>query len=162
MPDVNIGFYYRNVNSENAFRPYGGFSVFHVTYPKEQFLDGTADHLPLRYFAQLGASYDLNDLVNLSPNVYYQRQREFQQILFNVLGSYAIHKTPYKVIAGLGYRTQDAVIMYLGFQHGLNIFRFSYDFNVSGLKTYTRNRGAIEFSLIYRAGNTKKRSVNRF
>jgi type IX secretion system PorP/SprF family membrane protein len=162
MPDVNIGFYYRNVNKEKVFRPYGGFSVFHVTYPKEQFLDGTSDHLPLRYFFQLGASYDLNDLVNLTPNVYYQRQREFQQLLVNVIGSYVIHQTPYKVLAGLGYRSQDAVIMYLGFQHGLNIFRFSYDFNVSSLKTYTRNRGALEFSLIYRAGSTKKKAVNRF
>jgi len=162
MPDVNIGFYYRNVNKEKVFRPYVGLSVFHVTYPKEQFLDGTAGHLPLRYFGQLGASYDMNDLVNFSPNIYYQRQREFQQLLVNVLASYSVHKTLYKVIAGLGYRSQDAVIMYLGFQHGLNIFRFSYDFNVSSLKTYTRNRGALEFSLIYRAGSVKRRSVNRF
>jgi type IX secretion system PorP/SprF family membrane protein len=162
MPDVNIGFYYRNINEAKHFRPYGGFSVFHITYPVEQFLDGTKSHLPLRYFAQLGASYDINDLTNISPNIYYQRQREFQQLLINVLASYSIHQTPYKVIAGLGYRSQDAVIMYLGFQHGLNIFRFSYDFNVSSLKTYTRNRGALEFSLIYRAGSFKKRTVNRF
>jgi hypothetical protein len=95
MPDVNIGFYYRSINKEHKFRPYGGFSIFHVTYPKEQFLDGVVDHLPLRYFIELGASYDISDLFNLIPVVYYQRQREFQQILINVLGSYAVYRTPY-------------------------------------------------------------------
>lgn len=162
MPDVNVGFYYRNINTENNFRPFGGFSVFHVTYPKEQFLDGTVDHLPLRYFFELGAIYEINDLITLKPVVYYQRQREFQQVLINLLGSYSIHKSPYKVMAGIGYRYQDAVIMHLGIEHGYNIFRFSYDFNVSGLQTYTRNRGAIEFSLIYRAGSTKRKRVSRF
>jgi len=63
------------------------------------------------------------------------------------------------IIAGIGYRHQDALIMHLGFKHGLNIFRFSYDFNTSSLKTYTRNRGALEFSLIYVAGSSKKKKV---
>jgi type IX secretion system PorP/SprF family membrane protein len=160
MPDANIGFYYRNTNSQKHFRPYGGFSVFHLTYPKEQFLDGVIDHLPLRYFFELGATYEINESTSIVPVVYYQKQREFQQVLINVLGYYNINDTPYKVIAGFGYRYQDAVIMHLGFQHGLNIFRFSYDFNVSDLKTYTKNRGAMEFSLIYRAGSNKKARIN--
>ncbi len=160
MPDANIGFYYRNTNKAKQFRPYGGFSVFHLTYPKEQFLDGTIDHLPLRYFFELGSTYEINESTSIVPVVYYQRQREFQQVLINVLGYYNINDTPYKVIAGVGYRYQDAVIMHLGFQHGLNIFRFSYDFNVSDLKTYTKNRGAMEFSLIYRAGSNKKARIN--
>lgn len=159
MPDANIGFYYRHINKGVKFRPYGGFTVFHITYPKEQFLDGTVDHLPLRYLFELGASYDINEQVNIIPVVYYQRQREFQQFLVNVLGSYSFDKSPYKLIAGMGYRHEDAIIMHLGFRHGLNIFRFSYDFNISGLKTYTRNRGAIEFSLIYVAGSDKKKKV---
>lgn len=160
MPDANIGFYYRNINVEQKFRPYGGFSVFHITYPKEQFLDGVVDHLPLRYFFELGATYDINEFTSIVPVVYYQRQREFQQILINVLGYYNFTDSPYKLIAGLGYRYQDAIIMHMGFQHGLNIFRFSYDFNISDLKVYTRNRGALEFSLIYRAGSTKKEKIN--
>ena len=162
MPDANIGFYYRNIDDDKKFKPYGGFSLFHVTYPKEQFLDGTVDHLPIRFLFELGSTYQINDQINLNPAVYYQRQREFQQLLINVMADYNFIDSPYKVIAGMGYRHQDAVIMHLGFQHGLNIFRFSYDFNISDLKTYTRNRGAIEFSLIYVAGSAKRTKVTLF
>ena len=161
MPDVNIGFYYRNTDKEKKFHPYGGFAVSHITYPKEQFLDGTSDNLPLRYFFELGAEYKIDSKVRLNPVAYYQRQREFQQFVLNVLGKYEFTDSPYHLVAGLGYRHQDAVIMHLGFQHGLNIFRFSYDFNISDLNQYTRNRGALEFSLIYVAGSIKKKDIDR-
>jgi type IX secretion system PorP/SprF family membrane protein len=159
MPDANIGFYYRMIDDTKKFKPYGGFSLFHITYPKEQFLDGTVDHLPIRYLFELGATYQINEEIDINPVVYYQRQREFQQILINLMGSYKFMDSEYKLLAGMGYRHKDAVIMHLGFQHGLNIFRFSYDFNISDLKTYTRNRGALEFSLIYVAGSAKKKKV---
>ena len=163
MPDVNIGFYYRNINMDKQFRPYGGFSVFHITNPKEQFLDGTVDRLPLRYFFELGAEYKINEEVIINPVVYYQRQREFQQFVANIIGKYNFMTSPYKLLAGIGYRHQDAVIMHLGFQHGYNVFRFSYDFNISDLNVYTKNRGAMEFSLIYVAGHKKQnKKILRF
>jgi type IX secretion system PorP/SprF family membrane protein len=161
MPDANIGFYYKNINRRHRARPYGGFSVFHVTYPKEQFLDGSEGRLPLRYLGNVGLEYSVNDQIELDLNGYYQMQRDFQQILINLYGDYRFEGSEYRILAGIGYRNKDAVIMHLGFKHGYNIFRFSYDFNISGLKEYTRNRGAIEFSVIYVAGKKQSKNLSR-
>ena len=37
----------------------------------------------------------------------------------------------------------------MGIKHGNNYYRFSYDVNVSPLRSYTRNNGAFEFSIVY-------------
>jgi len=159
MPDANIGFNYRNINLSNRFRPFAGLSAYHITYPKEQFLDGSEGRLPLRWMLTAGTEISINNTVELVFDGFYNRQRDFQQGLVNLYGIYKFEHSEFNLIAGIGWRSDDAVIMQLGFKHGNNIFRFSYDFTTSGLKTYTRNRGAIEFSFMYVAG--KKRSRNR-
>jgi type IX secretion system PorP/SprF family membrane protein len=161
MPDVNFGFLYKNINRYNRFRPFAGFSVFHVTYPKEQFLDGSEGRLPLRWLFNAGTEFTINELVELELNGYYQMQRDFRQLLINLYFNYRFQESKYRLLAGLGWRDKDAVIMHLGFKHGYNVFRFSYDFNISGLKEYTRNRGAMEFSFIYVSGQRKSRKSTR-
>ena len=162
MPDANIGFYYKNINRQHRARPYGGFSVFHVTYPKEQFLDGSEGRLPLRYLFNFGLEYEISDKVDLEANAYYQMQRDFRQLLINIYADYQFEGSQYRILAGIGWRNKDAVILHLGFKHGYNVFRFSYDFNTSSLKEYTRNRGAFEFSVMYVAGKKKSRNRSRF
>jgi type IX secretion system PorP/SprF family membrane protein len=161
MPDVNIGFLYKNINRQNRFRPFAGFSVFHITNPKEQFLDGSEGRLPLRYLFNGGTEYSINELVELEVNAYYQMQRDFKDLLINLYGEYRFEGSQYRVLAGIGWRNKDAVILHLGFKHGYSIFRFSYDFNISGLKEYTRNRGAIEFSILYVAGQKRGKNLTR-
>jgi len=161
MPDVNIGFLYKNINRQSRFRPFGGFSVFHVTNPKEQFLDGSEGNLPLRWLFNAGTEYTINEQIELELNAYYQMQRDFRQILINLYGEYRFDGSEYKVLAGIGWRNKDAIIMHMGFKHGYNTFRFSYDFNTSDLKEYTRNRGAIEFSIIYIAGQKRGKNLSR-
>lgn len=161
MPDANIGFYYKNINRRHRARPYAGFSVFHVTYPKEQFLDGSEGRLPLRYLINGGLEFTVNDLVELEANAYYQMQRDFRQLLINAYVNYRFDRSQYRIFGGIGWRNKDAVILHMGFKHGYNIFRFSYDFNTSDLKEYTRNRGALEFSVIYVAGQKKGKNLTR-
>ena len=69
---------------------------------------------------------------------------------FNIgcLAYYTIKNSSLDAILGCDYRHKDAVIAHIGFRQGKSIFRFSYDINISGLKGYTNNRGAWEFSLI--------------
>jgi type IX secretion system PorP/SprF family membrane protein len=162
IPDANLGFYYRNINQKILFNPYVGLSVFHIFYAKETFIDGSEGRLPLRYVGNAGTGINFNQDFNMEVNLYYQRQRDFNQWLVNVYAKYNIDRSEYQVIGGFGYRVGDAIIMHAGFKHGYNTFRFSYDFNISDLKTYTRNRGAIEFSILYVAGRKKGKITSRF
>ena len=161
MPDVNLGFFYKNINRRNRFRPYAGVSVYHVTHPKEQFLDGSVNRLPLRYLFMAGTEFSINELVELELNGYFQMQRDFLNLQLNLYGDYRFDDSPYSILAGLGWRNKDAVIMHLGFRHGYSTFRFSYDFNISSLKDYTRNRGALEFSVMYVAGKKRGKDISR-
>lgn len=162
IPDANLGFYYRNINRKNQFNPYGGLSVFHLFYANETFLDGSTGKLPLRYLIHAGTGINFNQLFEMEVNTFYQMQRDFTQLLINVYAKYNIDRSEYKIVGGIGWRYQDALIVHAGFKHGNNTFRFSYDFNISDLKSYTRNRGAIEFSVLYVAGRKRGNITSRF
>jgi type IX secretion system PorP/SprF family membrane protein len=97
MPDANIGFYYKNINRRHRARPYGGFSVFHVTYPKEQFLDGSEGRLPLRYLGNVGLEYSVNDQIELESNLYEYRNL-LSQKANNIEHELQSIKAEYKVV----------------------------------------------------------------
>jgi type IX secretion system PorP/SprF family membrane protein len=85
----------------------------------------------------LGGTRD--NSVYISPNILYQKQRDFQQ--FNV-GFYAA-KPP--LIGGLWYRGQDAFIALVGLQQG--IFKFGYSYDVTVSKLYNASAGSHELSM---------------
>ena len=65
------------------------------------------------------------------------------------MGQVALMNGIYGVVGGASYRWNDAIIAQVGIKHGNNMYRFSYDVNVSPLRTYTNNNGAFEFSIVY-------------
>lgn len=66
-----------------------------------------------------------------------------------MLAEIGIMGTTYSAVAGCSYRVNDAIIAQVGLKHNNAAFRFSYDVNVSSLKTYTRKNGAFEFDNLY-------------
>jgi hypothetical protein len=109
--------------------------------------------------ANAGARIEINRQFLLDPSVLYMRQRESQQIMGTVLAHYKVQGTPYQALGGLSYRTNDAVIIHAGVRHNSNIFRISYDVNTSELSDYSKNRGALEFTVIYRPGRRTSRAI---
>jgi len=123
---------------------YGGVAVNHLTEPEESFLrpvDGS--RLPMKITGHLGALLPLGGgrdaETYISPNVLYQKQRDFQQL--NV-GIY-VAKAP--LVGGLWYRTSDAFIALIGLQQGIFKFGYSYDLTVS--KLASASGGSHELSL---------------
>jgi type IX secretion system PorP/SprF family membrane protein len=159
MIDANIGMSFKSTDRTKRINPFADFAVFNVTTPNESFMASQESRIPMRWMGSAGARVEINDKFVIDPSVIWMRQREAQQILINAIGQYEISGSPYQVIGGLSYRTSDAVIVHAGIRHNANIFRISYDINTSSLSDYSNNRGALEFSVIYRPGRRTARAI---
>jgi len=125
-------------------RFYGGVAVHHLTEPQEFYIkEAPGSQLPMKITAHAGAIIPLggtrDNSMYISPNILYQKQRDFKQ--FNV--GFYIYKAP--LIGGLWYRGQDAFIALVGIQQG--IFKLGYSYDVTTSKLYNASAGSHELSL---------------
>lgn len=123
---------------------YGGVAVNHLTEPEESFIrpvEGST--LPMKITAHAGALLPLgsgrDEDTYISPNILYQKQRDFEQLNIGVY----ISKSP--IVGGLWYRVGDAFIAMIGLQYGMYKFGYSYDLTTSKLSD--ASAGSHEFSL---------------
>ena len=146
--DATIGVAYVNMEFEKRVRPFGGFSIAHVTRARASFTD-QEDRTPVRISAHAGAEIDAADRLTLTPGMLFMAQAGVTQVNANLLGSYELDDSDYDLLLGLGYRTSDAVIIQTGIRYKTTIMRISYDRNISGLKNYTGGMGGFEISLVH-------------
>lgn len=149
MPEVGLGMAYRSIDLKKQVNPFFNFGVFHITRPDESIFRTEKLPLPMRWSVNGGASIAVNNEVRVTPMALYMVQGKNQEINVGLLGEVNVGTSAYKVIGGGGYRFGDAVIAQAGLKHRNNIFRVSYDINVSPLSEFTHNMGAFEFSVIY-------------
>ena len=135
---------------------FGGVAVNHLTEPEESFIrpsDGSK--LPMKITAHAGAMLQLpgnrDDETYISPNVLYQKQRDFQQLNIGVY----VAKPP--LVGGLWYRNKDSFIALVGLQQGIMKFGYSYDLTVSKLANASAGSHELSFSLQFPCHPKKKR-----
>ena len=155
-PDVNLGMFYQATNDSKDFIPWGGASIYHVTVPKDVFIGNQKIRVPLRWQLMGGGEWQANEKLKILPSMQFMKQRADSEFDLSVLGQYHVEDTEYDVLGGFSWRTSDAIAFHTGIHHRDNIFRISYDFNVSSLKNFTHSKGAIEFSLLYYGFNQAK------
>ena len=139
---------------------WGGFSAFHVNQPSNSIIDGES-YVPIKFSVHAGARIRMgNDAfkdikkVSIAPSFVYKRQGDFQQL---DLGT-SFHYAP--ILVGFWYRgipflksaapkviNHDAVVFVLGVEFDDFHFGYSYDANISRLRSDTG--GVHEFSLQY-------------
>lgn len=149
MPDLGIGVAYRSVDVNRIVNPFGNFALFHVTMPDESIFREERSRMPIRYSVNGGAYVEVGSGIYVIPQALYQRQGADQQVQAGVMGRVDLMNNVYSILAGGSYRLNDAIIAQVGLKHGKNMYRFSYDLNVSPLKRYTHMNGAFEFSVVY-------------
>lgn len=150
MPEVNFGFAYVNTDDSKKYHPYGGLSVMHCTYPQSNFLsEGEKSHLPLRYNINVGSLFEINDKLILDPKILIMKQNTVWQLNPGFLAHYILEANDLHVMGGVFYRINDAVITQVGLYYKNFIYRISYDFNISKLKTYSLYKGGVEFSIVF-------------
>ncbi|MGB0165620.1 MAG: PorP/SprF family type IX secretion system membrane protein [Luteibaculum sp.] len=129
--------------SENFF---AGVAVHHLTEPNESLILSKSP-LPRKYTVHAGGKFRLGDNYSsasasyISPNIMYQLQADFKQLL---LGLYLI-KGP--IVGGVWYRNKDSFILLAGVQTDIIRFGYSYDVTVSPLTTATG--GSHELSVAF-------------
>jgi len=131
---------------------YFGFAVNHITQPLESYRGNSDAVLPRKYTVHYGTKIPLTSSgfkrgeLYISPNVVYQRQRDFEQ--FN----YGLYFSRRSIVGGFWLRQNfkfqyDSFIMMLGFIQNKLKIAYSYDLTVSRLRNATL--GAHEISVGY-------------
>ncbi len=116
---------------------YGGFAIDHLTQPNESFYSTVPSNLPSKYTFHAGANIPLTDsihAISFSPNVIYLSQSDFNSWLAELT-----LKVKW-MLAGIGYRKDDAVVFLIGFQNSFCRIGYSYDKTTSqlaGANAYT-------------------------
>jgi type IX secretion system PorP/SprF family membrane protein len=148
-PDVNVGAMWTHA-PKDMWRYYVGFSMNHLSRPKESFLGDERNRLNYRFNVQAGMEIFLDDYYDfsISPTFLFMLQSNAQQYNFGLGLNYWVNDDV-AVFGGGFYRVKDAVI----FNAGVEVYNarigLSYDVNHSGLKTASRAQGAVEVSLVY-------------
>jgi type IX secretion system PorP/SprF family membrane protein len=133
---------------------YGGFAVHHLNEPNESLITGVS-RLPMKFTVHAGAVIPIQKKrkdaqANISPNVLYRRQGEFQQLN---LGMY-VNKGP--LVAGVwfrgllfGERYRDSFITTIGVQTDVIRIGYSYDVTISELTPSTGGSHEISMQILF-------------
>lgn len=148
--DVNAGIVYRFTPAARKLLQ-AGFAMYNLTRPGVGFLGEPDVLLDQRLDAHMLMSMPVNEDIDLMPMMRWMIQGEFREV--NVGGNlryilmqrYGLKRS---VLAGLHGRALDAFAVYAGFEYDDWSFGASYDVNTSALVPASRNRGAIEFTVM--------------
>jgi type IX secretion system PorP/SprF family membrane protein len=149
--DLNSGILYSGKLS-NRFGLMQGFSVYHLTRPKETFINDNSARLQNRFTVHGGLRIKVIDWIYFTPNYIFQHQNKAQET--NLGSAVEFHfnsKKPNATIFSIGgwYRLSDAAIASMSIEYKKLRLGASYDFNTSDLKPATNVRGGFELTLIY-------------
>jgi type IX secretion system PorP/SprF family membrane protein len=127
-----------------------GFSAFHLLEPTES-NNGTATAIiPRRLVGYAGATASLTPEWQLTPQVFYTNQGGSSEIIAQAIAGYKLGASKdFLLNMGLGYRVGDAAMLIVGMEFKNLVVGASYDFNVSGLSTYSNYQGGFEVGLGY-------------
>ncbi|GIV33117.1 MAG: hypothetical protein KatS3mg031_0652 [Chitinophagales bacterium] len=154
--DLAAGLLYHAAPGQK-FNFYAGGAYYHILQPQLSFLSGSSYQIPPRYVGHAGARIQLHRRVNLLPSVLGLYQSGAWQANAGTYVQFRLNEDDWEMptafALGIWSRVAspvpDAVIIgarleYWGFAIG-----FSYDVNISTLKSASEGRGAYELALIY-------------
>lgn len=148
--DLNAGILYTgSTDGYNNF--YVGVSMYHINKPLESFIGGNY-YLQPRMTFQGGGYTPFGTNKTLHGSFIHQRQAGASETVLGGAVSMNMNgeeERPTEVYAGLWYRWNDAVIPYIGLEVANFRVGFTYDVNMSTLRTASNSRGGAEISLIY-------------
>ncbi|NCI47609.1 PorP/SprF family type IX secretion system membrane protein [Sediminibacterium soli] len=153
--DGSVGLLYFDANPNSSVNPFIGVSLYHPSEPNNQFLNtGEKNKIPARYSIHGGMRLKMNNRVDLMPNALYAAQGNANEIAAGLSMNIRIDGAK-DLVAGAMYRTGDAIAPNIGlYLNGLMI-GFSYDINMSQMKTVSSINGGYELSISF----TKPRKI---
>jgi type IX secretion system PorP/SprF family membrane protein len=148
--DAGAGVFYYNGDPLASANPFLGFSLNHLTQPKDPFAEeeGINTHLPMRYTVHGGISLKIDESFDLIPHAIFIKQQAAEE---KDLGLYSNFKLLNNngLILGAMYRFGDSAIANVGYEFSNCVVGASYDFNTSSLNSATSGQGGFELSISY-------------
>jgi type IX secretion system PorP/SprF family membrane protein len=146
--DAGAGILYFDAAPGKKANVYAGFSVSHLTKPKDYFSSDGNAKLPMRYTGHAGVRLTLNDMMSVTPNVLYAKQGTAEE---KMAGAYVqLNAAPgTDVMLGANYRINDAISPFVGFTHNNLVLGVSYDVNASDLGKMVHGSNSFELSLSF-------------
>lgn len=122
-----------------------GITAYNILPSKQNFITTAKSNIPMRFGAQIGMNYKLNDKFEVSPAINFINQASTKDLVLGLNFSYYLinePKTNHKAAITLGawHRLQDAMIVYVGGKYNNFQLGFSYDVTVSSL---AKAKGAV-------------------
>lgn len=139
------------------FTPTVGFSIFHVTRPKDTYFSTHVERLRTRQSVQILVDVPINASLSAEPKFMYMWTTRVSDMLLGTNVKYHIKNAMVKnVYLGLLYRggfgrNSDAVCPVAGFHIKNFDIGLSYDVNVSKLSAQSTRKTTFELSIIYTA-----------
>ena len=129
---------------------FAGGSFFHLTNPKESFLNQNARLAP-RFVVHGGLRIKVTPRFYITPNYILMFQDKNREINFGTGLEYAIGNGSKRTIVGAGgwYRTGDAGIVSASVEYWKIRLGLAYDVTTSGLQAVPKSQGSFEIALVY-------------
>ena len=166
--DLSAGILYYKEFADNQFI-YGGVSGYHLNRPIVSFFDRENINYQRyrRWVAHFGGNFSMPNSITLIPNVLMMAQGPYRQFTFGSyvnppMGALQAKNVP-TLMLGAWLRTLtlekqldwDAFIVAFRLDYYDLQMTFTYDFNISSLRTASDFRGGPELSIQYIFGNLK-------
>lgn len=147
--DMNMGVFYKFIDENKKYSPFGGFSIYHLTQPNQALSGNVFSQTPMRFTLHGGCSYTFNKELSILPQFIFMDQGKAKELNVGVMAYYKIKDTSnYEPMIGIAWRAGNAIILQFGLKYkSSSVFRISYDINTYYLKQYG-NRG-VELSLVH-------------
>lgn len=154
--DMNMGFAW--AYKFKKFTPTVGFSIFHITRPKDTYFTTQTERLRTRQLVHITVDVPINKTFSAEPKLLYMWTTKVQDMVIGSMVKYHFEEKSMvkNVYLGLLYRggfgrNSDAVAPVIGghiknFDIGL-----SYDINVSNLSAQSNQKTTFELSIVYTA-----------
>jgi type IX secretion system PorP/SprF family membrane protein len=144
-----------------------GIAYHHFNRPRNSFYTNPPVELNPKVVFSSGVKFSLNEVSYLTIESDFSKQGEYTEAIAGGMYSYKIgddYDNPLYVIHFGGYlRWKDALIPVVKIDYNPFQVAFSYDANISQLKTASQSRGGFELSITYAGfldrGNTTKNAV---
>lgn len=166
--DASVGMSYNSSIGESENNNYFiGLAYHHFNRPKNSFYKDPTIELNPKWVGSLGVRFSINETSYFTLQGDYTTQGQYNETIFGALYTYKLGEDyenfRYSVAFGGFMRLKDAVIPVVKLEFVPFTLAFSYDVNVSQLKTASQGRGGAELSLSYHKffdrGNSSRDAV---
>jgi type IX secretion system PorP/SprF family membrane protein len=166
--DGSFGMSYNSsINGSETDNFFVGIAYHHFNRPMNSFYKNPSIELNPKWVASAGVRFTTSEMSYITVQGDFSKQGEYTETIAGATYSIKIgddYEHPVYTIHFGGYlRMKDAFIPFLKFDYNPFSIGFSYDANISQLKTVSQGRGGFELSISYAGfldrGNTTKDAV---